>query len=85
MTLKYEYKMKKTPYTYGSGRECGPYQCEEEDFFEFFVRMVEEIQCAIVTTQDGKKWIGYWKFDRFVWKCVTPKPEVQLSLDFGRI
>lgn len=59
MTLKYQYKMKKTPYTYGTGRECGPYQCEREDFWRFFNAQRSQIECLIVELEDGRKYIAY--------------------------
>lgn len=71
MTLDYSYKLKKNIYTYGSGRECGPYQTEREDFNKFFKAMKNEIECIVVHTSDGRRFIGYWhKFKGFVWEKV---------------
>lgn len=61
MIVSYQYKLKKTPYTLGTGRECGPYQCDIHDFWQFFNRMKNEIECMVTELQDGRRFIGYWR------------------------
>lgn len=71
MLLHYSYKLKKTIYTFGTGRECGPYQVSREDFKEFFSAMKKDIECIVVKLEDGRRFIGYWhKFKGFIWEKV---------------